>query len=373
MKIGFVRRGFSPSGGAESYLKLLARGVHDAGHATQLFSTKDWPAEEWTFGELRVLQATSPIGFADELDRVWRKAECDLLMSLERVWHCHLYRAGDGVHRAWLERRAKMSSFLRRFLAPFNRKHSGIVRLEEALFAKRGAARVIVNSQMVKNEIVEFYGYPSSEIDLIYTGVPLESFSNMRERRREQRRLVGLNEDEIALLFAGSGWERKGLREAIEAVARCRSSKVRLLVAGRGNQTGFAAASAQFLGVITDMPALYAAADIFILPTFYDPFSNACLEALASGLPVITTRDNGFSEIIQDAVHGSIIDRADNTDALRDAIQFWCDAATRENARPAILQRASEFDISKNVERTLALLLQPAASAASASGKMRKT
>ena len=88
---------------------------------------------------------------------------------------------------------------------------------------------------------------------------------------------------------------------------------------------------------------------------------------------MITTRDNGFSEIIEDGVHGAIVDRADNLVALREAIRFWSDAATREKARPAILQRASEFDISKNVAQTLALLLQVAASAASASGKIRKT
>jgi len=56
------------------------------------------------------------------------------------------------------------------------------------------------------------------------------------------------------------------------------------------------------------------------LPSIYDPFSNACLEALASGLPVITTRDNGFSEIIENGVHGSIVDRSSDSAALRDAI-----------------------------------------------------
>jgi UDP-glucose:(heptosyl)LPS alpha-1,3-glucosyltransferase len=373
MKIAFARRGFSISGGAENYLKRLARGLIDAGHAVELFTTEEWPAEEWPCGQMRRLRANSPLAFANELDRVWHTAGCDLLMSLERVWRCGLYRAGDGVHRAWLEQRAKMSGRLRRFLAPFNRKHSGILRLEEALLAKRGAARVIVNSQMVKNEIREFYDYPSDQIDLIHTGVPLEIFSRTQERRHEQRRTLGLTESEIALLFAGSGWERKGLREAIEAVAGSRNPNVRLLVAGHGNENTFKMSGAHFLGVARDMPALYAAADIFILPTHYDPFSNACLEALASGLPVITTRNNGFSEIIDDRIHGSIVDRAGNIDALRDAIEFWCEAATRENARPAILQRASRFDISQNVEQTLALLLQLAASAASESGKIRNT
>src|SRR5207249_4050588 len=97
-------------------------------------------------------------------------------------------------------------------------------------------------------------------------------------------------------------------------------------------------------------------ADIFILPTIYDPFSNACLEALACGLPVITTRSNGFSEIIEDSVHGSIVDHAGNLVGLRDAIRCWSDPPRREAARSTNIERASQFDISKNVEQTLRLL-----------------
>ena len=87
-------------------------------------------------------------------------ADCDLLMSLERVWRCDVYRAGDGVHRAWLERRAKVSGPLRKFLGALNRKHTGILRLEEALLANAERAVSSQIREMVKNEIVKFYGYP---------------------------------------------------------------------------------------------------------------------------------------------------------------------------------------------------------------------
>src|SRR6266496_3529410 len=115
---------------------------------------------------------------------------------------------------------------------------------------------------------------------------------------------------------------------------------------------------------------IYSAADIFILPTIYDPFSNACLEALACGLPVITTRSNGFSEIIENGVHGSTVDLANNVTGLRDAIQFWSDPARRADAKSRNTQRAAQFDISVNVARTLEILAQAAASAVSTSGKI---
>jgi UDP-glucose:(heptosyl)LPS alpha-1,3-glucosyltransferase len=182
--------------------------------------------------------------------------------------------------------------------------------------------------------------------------------------RTKSRQHLKLKPDEIALLFAGSGWERKGLLFAIQAMALCRNKRLRLLVAGRGNESFYKTKRlrfwledpVRFLGEVPDLVPVYAAADIFILPTIYDPFSNACLEALACGLPVITTRSNGFSEIIEDGVHGSIIEHASNLVGLRDAIQFWSDPSRRVAARGANVQRAAQFDISKNVAQTLDVL-----------------
>src|SRR5205814_3050100 len=97
------------------------------------------------------LKAKSAIAFADELEKVSGE-KCDVLLSLERVWRCDVYRAGDGVHRAWLQRRAEIGGRFPKFARFFNRKHSAALDLEESLFANRRARRVIANSQMVKEE-----------------------------------------------------------------------------------------------------------------------------------------------------------------------------------------------------------------------------
>ena len=358
LSIGFVRRGYSQTGGAEAYLKRLARGVVGAGHDAQLITTNDWPQTEWPFGARRRLQSESVMGFANGLKQVRPQIRCDVLMSLERVWNCDVYRAGDGVHRAWLARRRKFEIPLERFIRGLNRKHRDILQLEGALFANRGAGRVIVNSQMVKSEIIDLYRYPADNIALVRNGIPLEQFRFNPELREKSRDELKVKPGEIALLFAGSGWERKGLRFAIAAMALCHNRKMRLLVAGRGNQRYYKSKRIQFLGGMPDLVRIYAAADIFILPTIYDPFSNACLEALACGIPVITTQSNGFSEIISDGVHGSIVDSANNVAALRDAIRFWSDAARRAAARSTNSECAAQFDISENVEQTLAILFQ---------------
>src|SRR5437879_13504936 len=110
-----------------------------------------------------------------------------------------------------------------------------MLQLEEALFKNRGAGRVIVNSHMVKNEIVDLYHYPADKIDIVRNGVPLEKFRFDPELREKAREDLKLKPDQIALLFAGSGWERKGLRLAVKAMALCNNRKRRLLVAANGN------------------------------------------------------------------------------------------------------------------------------------------
>src|SRR5207244_8154895 len=188
LSIAFVRRGYSPTGGAEVYLKRLAHGVTAAGHDAQLIATDDWPDHEWPFGSITRMRAGSVIGFANELKQIRAQLSCDVLFSLERVWSCDMYRAGDGVHRAWLLRRRKFELPLKQFVRALNRKHRDLMQLEESLLADRKAARVIVASRMVKNEIIDLYGYPADRIELIRNGVPVDKFRfdpGLREKGRE--------------------------------------------------------------------------------------------------------------------------------------------------------------------------------------------
>ncbi len=370
LTIGLVRRGHSEIGGAEAYLKRLAGGLSRAGHETRLFTDATWPASQWPCGPITRLRGEDARRFADELEKARPAEQCDLLLSLERIWRCDVYRAGDGIHRAWLRRRDAASSSTKKMIRRFGRSHRDTLELEQALFGG-GAGRVIANSEMVKREAQDFYNYPAERIDVVANGVPLAEFRGGAELREQRRKNLGLSEEDIAVLFVGSGWERKGLRFARVAVESL-GGNFRLLVAGRGGRRLRDSRCVRMLGAVRDLPALYGAADIFLLPTLYDPFSNACLEALASGLPVITTRANGFSEIIENGVHGSILPQPNEVAQIRAALSLWANPERRAQSRPAILERASHFDISMNVERTLAVLRQ-VASAAAVSGKILKT
>ncbi len=353
MKIGLVRRGYSETGGAEAYLRRFAEAAQSDGHECVLF-TADWPRNRWDH-EWVTVDGPSPRAFADALERSRPRERCDLLFSLERVWRCDVARAGDGVHAAWLERRAAFEPNWKKWLRRFNRKHAEQLELERALFSNDGARAVIANSDMVKREIELHFEYPSARIHVVHNGLPTQEVP--ANARHEVRAELGLGASTFVLLFVGSGWERKGLRFAVEAFIAAGLSDSILLVAGRGER-GLMPPSerVRFLGPRSDVVRLLGASDAFILPTIYDPFSNACLEAFVAGLPVITTRSNGFSEIIAPGLDGHVIDRPDDIPALIEAIRFWSEADLRRNARKRLFERADQYSMDRNLRETIAIL-----------------
>jgi UDP-glucose:(heptosyl)LPS alpha-1,3-glucosyltransferase len=269
---------------------------------------------------------------------------------LERVPGCDVFRAGDGVHAAWLQRRDGFDPLWKRLTRWTNRKHSQILRLEREVFDPANTKAVIANSKMVREEILARFSFPSDRVHVIYNGITSISSS---PTRAEARRIWDINAKTFCPLFLGTGWERKGLSTAIRA-ADCLEDTT-LLVAGRGVADRYRGTNVRFLGPVKDIASLFAASDILVLPTWYDPFSNACLEALAAGLPVITTDANGFSEIIERGVHGDITASGD-VHAIAELLDSWRIPGRCAEAREACLRLASEFSIEKNATETLRVL-----------------
>jgi UDP-glucose:(heptosyl)LPS alpha-1,3-glucosyltransferase len=356
MKIGLVRRGFSRAGGAESYLKRLGRGLVDAGHQLTLFATEDWPRAEWPYGTLVRLKESAPLPFSQAVQTARHSVE--ILFSLERIESCDCYRAGDGVHRVWLEKRKTFETGWNKSLRFSNGKHNQILELEQKLLGQKGTRRVITNSKLIKNEIVAEFGYPEEQISVIYNGIADVHFKKKPGTRWDLRFDSGLSDLDIGILFAGSGWERKGLRFAIDAIRSLKNRRIKFLVAGEGKKPAFTPPNVRFLGPVEDMHSLYVAADLFVLPTIYDPFSNACLEALSVGVPVVTTTSNGFSEIIQSGVHGEVLDRPDDVQALANAIDRWCLLGQKDEIRASCVKRAQEYTVDRNVNETMKVLEQ---------------
>jgi UDP-glucose:(heptosyl)LPS alpha-1,3-glucosyltransferase len=348
MKIGLVRRGHSSTGGAEAYLIRLASALASLGHEPVLVTTRDWPESRWVHSDIIRLEGSTPKEFAGAFASA--RTGCDIHLSLERVPGCEVFRAGDGVHSAWLKRRAGFEPAWKRATRWLNPKHSQLLRLERRIFDPANTRAIIANSRLVRDEILSCSGFPAERIHVVYNGLSAPATPADRIQARAK---LGLKERELCLLFVGSGWERKGLRTAIRAVETLDDAI--LVVAGRGPADAFRSDRVRFTGPTNELGMLFGAADVFVLPTYYDPFSNACLEALAAGLPVITTPANGFSEIIEQRVHGGIVPEGD-AGALAAEIEKWRAPEIREATRPARLARAAEFSIERNARETLRVL-----------------
>jgi UDP-glucose:(heptosyl)LPS alpha-1,3-glucosyltransferase len=199
--------------------------------------------------------------------------------------------------------------------------------------------------------------------------------SNSGIYRDEIRKRYGISDNDIVLLFVGSGFERKGLGFLINAISRLKTprprsakrggqdSRLKLLVVGKGNYNYYRQMAKKsgiekdviFVGTTNEIEKFYASSDIFILPSFYDPFSNACLEAMASGLPVITTRNTGASEIIEDGKEGFILDDPSNVEEMASKIGLLMDQNLREAFGKRARQKAEGFIIGDSVRKIMGL------------------
>jgi len=361
LTIGFLRRGYSPTGGVEAYLKGLAEGLRGEGHRVVLLGTSEWPKAEWPGGEIIRCKGGSLSQYSAEVTRQKASPDnrFDLILSVEKVPGCDLYRTDEGLHAAWLEQRSRHIGLWARFFQKISSKHREKLRLERQLFTPEKTRRVISLSHKISGEISALYGYPEEQITLIRNGVP-NRLATTSEERALARKELGIPIEEKVALFVGTGWERKGLRFAIRTVEGLNDPRVKLLVAGSGSQKRYASPSVHFLGSVSQMATVYDAADLMVFPTIFDPFPLATLEALSAGLPVITTAANGVSEIMTSGVHGEVIAEPSDIAALDAALRKWfgivSDPARSGQPRLACSALASEFTLERNLRETLAVI-----------------
>jgi UDP-glucose:(heptosyl)LPS alpha-1,3-glucosyltransferase len=359
--IGFLRRGYSPTGGVEVYLKGLARGLLAEGHRPVLLGTENWPQSEWPGGEILRCRGKRLSDYAVDATHHKQTAgiHFDLTLSVEKVPDCDIYRTDEGLHAAWLDQRLPYISLLARIFQRISPKHREKLRLERKIFLPERTRRVISISRKISHEIGEYYDYPAERVSLIRNGVPSRKFPTIVEKRAARKGL-NLSETDRVVLFVGTGWERKGLRFAIRAVEGIGDPRVRLVVAGKGPVRKFTSPFTHYLGPVNKMDEVYAAADIIIVPSIFEPFSLAALEALGAGIPVITNECVGISEIMTPGIHGEVISAPSDVITLTAALQKWllilADPDRSGQVRSNCSALASEFTLKRNLDETLAVI-----------------
>ncbi|RJX33153.1 MAG: glycosyltransferase family 1 protein [Desulfarculus sp.] len=328
MRLGLVRYKYDQGGGAERTLGLLARGLLERGHQVHLV-TSAWQGAAPPGLRIRLVPPAGPARWARAAAQSAAGLGLDTWLSLERVPGSPLFRAGDGVHAAWLARRAPYEPLMKRLSFGLNPKHRSLLELERRTLGAPQLRGVIAVSRLVAGELQEYYGVPADKIKVIYNGVDEQMLASAREAwlRQDARRELSLEPGRPALLFLGSGWERKGLAFALAALVRLKDAL--LLVAGRDRPQAWQARAARlgvaervrWLGLRTDVAALLAGCDALVLPSIYDPCPNSALEALYAGLPVVTTQAAGACELLEPGKSGVVVSRADAVEELAAACQ----------------------------------------------------
>ncbi len=218
-----------------------------------------------------------------------------------------------------------------KFMVSFN----WFLRLFEESMLKK-SNKIIAVSNFTKRELLQYYKVKEDKISVIHNGVDVTKFQPTSNKRRAKEEL-GLKTDEIAILSVGRLYARKGLFTLIEsmpAVTR-RFPRAKFIISGKGqsNEMKKLVAYAEKLGVKDTilftgyypdkkLPMLYQAADVFAFSTFYENLPFAVLEALATGLPVVTTNVGGIPEMIEDGKNGFLV-QPSNPRELSDRILYF--------------------------------------------------
>lgn len=376
LKIAILLDKFLPSRGGERYFSFLCEELAKRGHQVHLFATETeavaglpyrihkipvWKYPRW----LRTLS-------------LWRygsgtltRQGFDIVHAVAQVRAATVLNPHGGVERAYLRQEfASISNpayyAYKRLLRYLSIRHYLEIGLQKRLYAAGRLKRVIAISTMVKADIINYYAYPADRISVVFNSVDLGLFHprNREVYRAEKRARLGVGEDVILLLFAGNNFRLKGIETLLRALALLTAQfpalDFRLLVAGRGRPRRYRrlmkklgiSARVMFTGPLSPMEHYYAAADIYVHPTFYDSCSLTVLEALAAGLPAVTTRFNGAAQVIASQEGGMVIDDPADAHELAAAVALYADPSMRAAARIVARAWMEQYPPSRNVEET---------------------
>jgi len=366
MKIALLRKKYTFHGGAEGFsqglIDLLARQGHEV-HIHAISWEGIAPEQNVFFHKVPAVTFNSflrDLTFAFSSRGQVARGKYDIIQSHDKTLCQDIYRAGDGCHIAWLRQRWRRTGFLGRLSMLLNPYHWLILGLERSIFKKHRYRRIIAISEMVKRDIIENYSVPAEEIIVIYNGVDLERFhpKNRERYRQEMRRQHHITDTEFVALFVGSGFERKGVKYLLEA-AELLDSPVTIMIVGKGSEKKFRHIIRKqrviFCGPQKRIERYYAAADAFVFPTIYEPFGNVHLEALASGLPVITTRNSGASEIIDHGTSGFVVQEPEDTAAITEGMRRLLDKDMLRGMGSEARKAAEKFTFKRYTDDLLEL------------------
>ncbi len=370
MRIGLVLDCFDPSrGGVEQWTFGFARWLVKSGHEVHVVARSIADSVEQLGVITHPVDAPrSRLALAAVIENRLRQLRLDVVHDTGTGWFADVFQPHGGSRFAAQQQNLQLLP--RGMRRPKQWAARWLPRYRE--FSKL-AARQYGNQQclylplsrMVADDMQRFHGIRSEQMRIVYNGVDTERFApDVDDQHRTKiRHQLGIADHEVLLLIVAHNHRLKGVPALVKATERLHAEgcAVRTVVVGGkvphrvAHSSGLNGACplVQFLGSIDDPRPYYAAADVYVQPTFYDPCSLVVLEAFASGLPVVTSRFNGAGELITPGVEGQIIDDPADVEELATAIAGLCDEAVRRQAAAAARRLALKHTAQRNAQEIM--------------------
>lgn len=368
MNIGLVIHHFDPNrGGVEQWSWQFAKFAVAAGHRLHVVAAgfnETCRSLGITCHNVPAKGAKFPEAAAQRLNGL----TLDVVHDTGVGWHCDVFQPHGGSRQASFEQNLLLLPpalrSWKRLLAPLLPRYRQLKELSARQCAADGR-KIVAISEMVKRDLQRFDQVPEEQLRLVYNGVDLKRFqppAAESDDRLAMRTRLGVT-DQVVMLIVAHNFRLKGVPALLRAMRRLVSQgeRVHLVIAGgrrlapwsRRVESAGLARHVTFLGSIKDPVPWYHAADIYVQPTLYDPCSLVVLEALACGLPVVTSRFNGAGELMQPGVHGHVLEDPQDDAALASCLRSMLDPRVRKEMSEAALSMIAEHPLERNCEEML--------------------
>ncbi len=352
-------------GGAETYIGDLTRRLARDGHAVHLYAAR-WDAAALPaathYHRIDVPSGPRflrPWRFGTACETALRNQTHDVSIGFDKTWGQDVLYPQGGLHAASAaHNRLKFANGFERGVADlgkwFDPAAWSFARLERKQYLGPTRPLVIVNSFMVRKHFEQYYGVPPESVRVVRSAIDPMRFAaeDRLKRRHEERGRWMVFPEETVGLFVAMNYRLKGLSPLLTALARVpRDRPFKLVIVGHPKYGRYlkqaerlgVADRVRFLGHRADPKDCYFAADFLVHPTFYDPCSLVALEALACGLPVVTTRYNGASELLTPPSDGIVIDDPHDAAGLAAAMYRFTDRSYRAEASSSARQTGTKW------------------------------
>jgi UDP-glucose:(heptosyl)LPS alpha-1,3-glucosyltransferase len=383
LKLAIVFERVDPRrGGAETYVADLARALVAAGHSVHLI------ARDWADGVLppevvctRVHSsgrslAARVTGFGQKALEALEASNPDASIGLINTWGTDVLIPQGGVHPASLQCNARRyPAGWRRWLylaaKRLNPRFSIYRCVEARQYDPTRRTWVVAVSHFVEGHLRRFHNVPPDRIRVIPNAIDAARLDvpDPIATRLAFRRDHAIPPEAPLALFVAHNFRLKGLAPLLQALHRRQLDHptrppLHLAVCGGGRLAPFRrqvkrlglAHVVHLIGFVPDVRHAFHASDLFVLPSYYDPCSLVVFEALACGLPVITTACNGAGEVMTQGREGFVVPSPDDIPALAGALEALAHPDTRARMSTAARTLGREQSFHRHVSRLLDLL-----------------